>query len=133
MLVNLAISDDFSKEIALETYGEDRTAVAFEVGADPAEPQQVIDLVTALVAEQIEAGMTLGTRIALAVDADEEFGELALNLAQIGIGNKDGFVVVADLEAIALDGPDGTKEAAPTGRRRWCPPTGSRPRSTRPT
>jgi peptidylprolyl isomerase len=117
VLVNLAISDDFSKEISVETYGEDRTAVAFEVGAEPAAPQKVIDLVTALIAEQIEAGMTLGTRVALTVDAEEEFGDLSLNLAQLGIGNKDGFVVVADLDSVALDGPEGKKQAAPG----WAP------------
>ncbi len=117
VLFNLAISDDFTKEISLETYGEARTALATEVGAEPAEPQQVIDLITALVAEQIEAGMTLGTRIALTVDAEEEFDDLSLNLAQLGIGNKDGFVVVADLDSVALDGPEGAKQAAPA----WMP------------
>ncbi|PWN03912.1 hypothetical protein DJ010_07610 [Nocardioides silvaticus] len=117
VLVNLAISDDFTQEIALETYGEERTAVALTVGEEQPEPQQVIDLVTALVAEQVEAGTTLGTRIALTVDAEEEFGELALNLAQIGIGNEDGFVVVADLDSVALEGPKGARKAAPA----WAP------------
>lgn len=117
VLVNLAVSDDVSQEIALETYGEERTAVALEVGAEPAEPTQVIDLLTNLVAEQIEPGMTLGTRIGLAVDAKEEFGDLALNLASLGIGNEDGFVLVADLDSTTLDGPDGTKNASPA----WAP------------
>ncbi len=117
VLVNLAISDDFTQQISLETYGEERTAVALKVGEDQPEPQQVIDLITALVAEQVEAGMTLGTRVAMTVDAEEEFGDLALNLAQVGIGNEDGFVVVADLDSVALEGPEGTDKAAP----RWAP------------
>ena len=117
VLVNLAVSDDFTQQIAIETYGEDRTAVALEVGAEPAEPQQVIDLLTNLIAEHVEAGMTLGTRIAFVVDAEEEFGDLALNLGTLGIGNQDGFLMVADLESVALDGPEGKKKAAPA----WAP------------
>ncbi len=117
VLVNLAVSDDFSREIALETYGEDQTAATFEVGAEPAEPTQVVDLLTNLIAERVEAGMTLGTRIAFAIDAKEEFGTLALNLSSIGIGNEDGFALVADLESTALDGPEGTKKPAPA----WAP------------
>lgn len=117
VLVNLAVSDDFTQEISLDTYGKDRTAVAFEVGAEPAEPTQVIDLLTNLIAEQVEPGTTLGTRIALAVDAKEEYGDLAINLAPLGIGNEDGFVLVADLEATTLEGPEGTSKNAP----RWAP------------
>ncbi len=117
VLVNLAVSDDVSQEIAIETYGEDRTSVALEVGAEPVEPTQIIDLLTNLIAEQIEPGMTVGTRIALAVDAKEEFGDLALNLATLGIGNEDGFVLVADLEATTLEGPEGAKKQAAA----WAP------------
>ena len=117
VLVNLAVSVDFSQDIAIETYGEDRTAVALEVGAEPVEPTQIVDLLTGLIAEEVEAGMTLGTRIAFAVDAKEEFGDLALNLAGLGIGNEDGFVLVADLESTALEGPEGTKKPAPA----WAP------------
>lgn len=117
VLVNYAVSDDFSKEIALDTYGEEQTAVAFEVGAEPAEPTQVTDLLTNLIAERVEAGMTLGTRIAFAIDAEEEFGTLALNLSSLGIGNEDGMVLVADLESTTLDGPEGKRKAAPA----WAP------------
>jgi peptidylprolyl isomerase len=117
VLVNFAVSDDFSQEIAVDTYGEDFAAAALEVGADPADPTQIIDLLTGLIAGQIEPGMTLGTRIALAVDAKEEFGDVALNLSSLGIGNEDGFVLVADLESTTLDGPQGKKQAAPA----WAP------------
>ena len=115
MLVNLAISDDFTKEIALETYGEDRTA-SREVGrsgraATGHRPE------TGLVAEQIEAGMTLGTRIALAVDAEEEFGDgrqprPARHRQQ---GRRSSWS--ADLEAVAARRPGRQGEAAPA----WAP------------
>ncbi len=117
VLVNFAVSDDFSQEIAIDTFGEDYAAAAIEVGADPADPTQIIDLLTGLIAEQVESGMTLGTRIALAVDAKEEFGDVSLNLSSLGIGNEDGFVLVADLESTTLDGPQGKKQAAPA----WAP------------
>ncbi|KAA1429352.1 FKBP-type peptidyl-prolyl cis-trans isomerase [Nocardioides antri] len=116
VLANLAVSTDFDEQIALETYGEDRTAALITVGEEAA-PQAAFDLLTALVAEQVEPGMTLGTRLALTVDVKEEWGDTGLFLGELGIGNEDGIVVVADLEATTLDGPQGAKKAAPA----WAP------------
>lgn len=116
VLTNIAISDDFAQEISFDTFG-DEGALLLEVGSEK-EPTQVIDLVTNLITDEIEPGTTtVGTRIAATVDAEEEFGELALNLAQLGIGNEDGFVVVADFEALPLDGPEGKTKRAPD----WAP------------
>jgi peptidylprolyl isomerase len=116
VLTNVAISTDFSGDISYDTFGEDG-ALLLEVGTEK-EPTQVIDLMTNLISEQIEAGTTtVGTRIAAAVDAEEEFGDLSLNLSQLGIGNQDGFVVVADLEAVPLDGAEGKSSPPPS----WAP------------
>jgi peptidylprolyl isomerase len=116
VLTNLAISTDFSGDISYNTFGDD-PALLLEVGAEK-EPTQVVDLVTDLVNKQIEPGTTtVGSRIAATVDAEEEFGSLSLNLAQLGIGNEDGFVVVADLEAVPLAGPEGKANPAPG----WAP------------
>ena len=94
-----------------------RPGLLLKVGAE-AEPTQVVDLMTNLVNEEIEPGTTtVGTRIAITADAEEEFGDLALNLATLGIGNEDGFVLVADLEAVPLDGPEGKTRPAPS----WAP------------
>lgn len=115
VLTNLAISNDVGQDIAFDTYSGQGLLV--EVGTET-EPTQVVDLMTNLLKEAIEPGTTtVGTRIAIAADAREEFGDLALNLAQLGIGNEDGFVLVADLEAVPLAGPEGKTRRAPG----WAP------------
>lgn len=117
VLVNFAISDDFTEEIGFDTFGEEHSGLAVEVGAEAAQPQQALDLLTGLVREQVEAGMTLGTRIGVVLDAKEEWGDTALALAEFGIGNEDGLALVVDLESVPLDGPDGKAQAVPS----WAP------------
>ncbi len=117
VLVNFAVSDDYSKKVDLDTFGEDAAAALLEVGAEPAEPQVAIDLLTQLIAEHVEAGMTLGTRIALTVDAKKEWEDVAVFLSEFNVGNEDGLAIVADLEAVPLDGPKGKTKAAPS----WAP------------
>ena len=115
VLTNFAISNDVEQDVSFETYSD--KGLLLEVGSET-EPTQVLELMTQLITDEIEPGTTtVGTRIALAVDAEEEFGDLALNLAPLGIGNKDGFVLVADLSAVPLDGPEGKSRPAP----RWAP------------
>ncbi|WP_322936295.1 FKBP-type peptidyl-prolyl cis-trans isomerase [Nocardioides bizhenqiangii] len=115
VLTNLAISNDFGQDISFDTYSDQ--GVLLEVGSE-AEPAQVVDLMTQLVKDEIEPGTTtVGTRVAIVADAEEEFGDLALNLSSLGIGNEDGFVLVADFEAVALDGPEGKTRPAPA----WAP------------
>jgi len=115
VLTDIAVSTDVGEDISFETYSDQ--GVLLDVGSE-AEPTQVVDLLTGLVTKAIETGTTkVGSRIALTVDAKEEFGDLALNLSSLGIGNEDGFVLVADLEAVPLDGPEGKSKAAPS----WAP------------
>ena len=115
VLTDLAISNDVGQDIAYETYSGQ--ALLLKVGAE-VEPTQVVDLMTQMINEEIEPGTTtVGTRIAITADAEEEFGDLALNLATLGIGNEDGFVLVADLQAVPLDGPEGKSRPAPS----WAP------------
>lgn len=116
VLVNLAVSVDFDQEIAVETYGEDRAAALIEVGAE-VQPQTGFDLLTSLVAEEIEAGLQLGSRIAIAADVKEEWGETGLFLSELGIGNEDGVVIVADLVSVPLSAPEGASRRPPA----WAP------------
>jgi peptidylprolyl isomerase len=118
VLLNLAVSNDVAQDIGYETYGEELAAAVITVGAD-AEPTQVVDLLTQLIAEEIVPGeTTVGTRIAAVIDVAEEWEpNIGLALTPLRIGNEDGIVVVADLEATPLEGPDGVKQAAP----RWAP------------
>lgn len=106
VVVNLAVSDDFSEEVVVDTYGDEGSGAVLTVG-EKSEPQQAIDLFTQLVADQVKAGMKLGTRIALTANVEKEFGQNAFALNSINIGNEDGVAVVADLEAVPLDSPDG--------------------------
>jgi peptidylprolyl isomerase len=115
VLTNFAVSTDVGQDISYETY--DKMGVLVDVGST-AQPKQIVDLMTGLINKHIEPGTTrVGTRIAMAVNATKEFGDLALNLSSFGIGNEDGFVLVADLEAVPLDGPKGSAKAAPS----WAP------------
>lgn len=116
VLVNLAVSDDFSEKVAYDTYGADVGATSITVGKE-AEPQQAQDLITQLVAKNIDPGMKVGTRIAITADVKEEWGQTGLFLNSINIGNEDGVAIVADLAAVPLDGPQGKKQAAPA----WSP------------
>jgi peptidylprolyl isomerase len=122
VLVNYAISDEYTQSINLETYGEDQPALSVEVGAKDLPPAAPADLITDLLVEAIEPGMRTGTRIAMTVDAAKEWSDPALEpyvlqLAQVGLGNEDGFVLVADLEAVPLAGPEGKSKPAPA----WAP------------
>lgn len=117
VLVNLAVSDDFTEELSYDTFGEEEAGVQLEVGAEEKEPARALDLLTALVAPEIEPGMRLGTRIAVTVHAKEEWGQTALALSELNLGNEDGLVIVADLESTILDGPKGKAHPAPA----WAP------------
>lgn len=116
VLVNIAVSDDFSQDVVVDTFGEERSAAAITVGTD-IEPQTGFDLIAQLVEQEIEPGMKLGTRIGLTADVKEEWGDTGLFLGTLDIGNEDGIAIVADLESTPLDGPKGAKKAAP----RWAP------------
>lgn len=117
VLVNLAVSDDFTEGLSYDTFGEDQAGFQMEVGAGPPEPAQAIDLLKALIAEEVQPGVTLGTRIAVTVHTKEEWGETALALSELNIGNEDGLVLVADLESTILPAPEGDAQPAPA----WAP------------
>ncbi|KAA1415890.1 FKBP-type peptidyl-prolyl cis-trans isomerase [Nocardioides humilatus] len=116
VLVNIAVSDDFSQDVVVDSFGPDRAASIITVGEE-AEPQQAFDLITQLVGEHIDAGMTVGTRIALTADVKKEWGDTGLFLTGIDVGNEDGIAIVADLQAVPLDAPDG-KRVTPA---KWAP------------
>jgi peptidylprolyl isomerase len=117
VLVNIAVSNDVEQDISFDTYG-DEGALQLEVGAEK-EPASLLDYLTEVIGKEIEPGTTkVGTRIAAAIDPKEEWGEqVALGLSPLGVGNEDGMVLVADLEAVPLDGPEGKSKPAPG----WAP------------
>ncbi|GAA3823708.1 FKBP-type peptidyl-prolyl cis-trans isomerase [Nocardioides panacisoli] len=105
VLVNIAISNDYTQNVNYDTFGADEAGVEITVGQS-AQPQKAIDLVAQLVADQIEAGKTkIGTRIEGVASVDQEWPDYATNLVDIGVGNKDGIAFVADLESTVRSGP----------------------------
>ena len=66
----------------------------------------------AAVADSLE-GVKAGSRVLIVSDYENAFG--GDGQANIGIGNRDPVVYVIDVLAVALDGPEGTEEAAPEG------------------
>lgn len=105
VLVNLAISNDGTKTVNFDTYGADASGVEITVGKD-AQPQKAIDLVSQLIADEIEPGKTtLGTRIEGVASVDKEWPDYATSLTDLGIGNQDGIAFVADLESTPRSGP----------------------------
>jgi peptidylprolyl isomerase len=110
VLVNFAVSDDFTRGVSFDTFGEEVAASQLEVGSD-AEPVQASDLLLGLVSEEIVPGeTTVGTRIAAVVDVQEEWKDYASALVEFGIGNEDGVAIVAEVSSTVLPGPEGTAQ-----------------------
>ncbi len=107
VLVNLYIGNGYTHETNIDTFGTEEAGFVLKVGGEPAQPATAGDLLTALVAEQVEPGMTLGTRIAMTFGVEDQFPEYATALAELGIGNQDGLLLVADLIAVPGKAPDG--------------------------
>ena len=123
--IDYTLANGFTQEVSYSTYpeaeGKDyNVGTLVKVGAD-AEPQSIADLLTKAVRDEIEAGQTIGSRIAVTVGSDKLLGDYIGNqqvsqfMVDNNIGNEDGLLFVADITALA--GPDGTEAAAPA----WAP------------
>lgn len=122
VLVNYLVGNGWTHEIPIDTFGDKSGGMLATVGT-PAEPQQPIDLLTAEVAEEIKPGMTIGSRIVLTINSEDIIGKylgepsVSSIFAGMDIGNQDGLVIVADLAAKPIAGPDGTAAPSPA----WAP------------
>ncbi|HWJ66786.1 MAG TPA: FKBP-type peptidyl-prolyl cis-trans isomerase [Nocardioides sp.] len=127
VLMNFTMANGYTHEVTYDTYEDPETEGAdYNVGqlvtvGSEKEPESVADLLTQAVVDEIEAGQTIGTRIAVTIGSDQLLGDYLGN-AQVSqfavtmdIGNEDGLLFVADLTALA--GPSGTEQAAPP----WAP------------
>ncbi|TYL55953.1 FKBP-type peptidyl-prolyl cis-trans isomerase [Nocardioides sp. BGMRC 2183] len=116
-LVNLTVADGFSEEVVIDTYSDTMPGFPLEIGGEGTEPQAAGDLFADYVSGLIEEGTTVGTRVAVTVGVDEAFPDYATAFTDYAIGNQDGLVIVADVNGIVADGPDGKKQQAPA----WAP------------
>lgn len=118
--VDFTLANGFTHKITYDTYDEYTLSSLIKVGADK-EPASIADILTAGLAEEIKAGQTIGSRIAITVNSEDLIGgylgnaQAAQVFASLDIGNEDGLLFVADLTALA--GPTGTEEKAPA----WAP------------
>ncbi len=121
VFVNFVLGDGFTRDQPIDTFGADSAGIRLTVGAEPAQPASLNDLVATFLTKQIKAGVTRGTRIAITGDTEAVFGEgfvASPVLAESNIGNQDGLLVVADvLDVEQLDKPNGTQQELPA----WAP------------
>ncbi len=103
VLTHLWIGNGFSQEETYTTYGEG----AQQISVDTEQLSPVF--VAAL------EGQKKGSRVAVVGSAEEAFGESGN--PNLGIGNKDTVLLIADLAGDPLAGPEGKEEAAPG----WAP------------
>lgn len=104
VLAHLWVGNGFSKEQTYSTW-EDGGAQQVTVDDEQLSP---------IFLEALE-GQRRGSRVAVAASAEEAFGEAGN--PGLGIGNKDTVLLIADIAAGALEGPQGTSKPAPS----WVP------------
>jgi peptidylprolyl isomerase len=120
VFVNFWVGNGYTQKTAFNTFGPKTAASVLTVGAAPAQPQVVEDLITAFLGTEIKPGLTRGTRLAITVGASELFGQnvAAEPVAKADIGKDDSLLVIADvLDTEILTKPDGTTQPAPG----WAP------------
>lgn len=104
VLTHLWVGNGYSREQTYSTWDE---GGAQQVTVDE-------EQLSPIFLEAIE-GQKRGSRVAVAASAEEAFGEGGN--PGLGIGNKDTVLLIADLAADALTGPEGARRPAP----RWVP------------
>lgn len=117
VVVNYWLGNGYTQDVSLDTFGTDDAGTVVTVGEEPTPPQQAADVVNTLVAGEIEAGMTVGTRIAVTVGSAEAFGDSLPAMAEFDVGNEDALLLVIDLVDQPLEAPDG--KAGP--EKVWAP------------
>lgn len=100
-LAQIWIGNGFTEDVAYSSY-------------EAKAPQLLVGDLSAPFQEALK-GQKVGTRVAVATNAEEAFGETGN--PQLNIGNKDGVVFVVDLISRVGDGPSGEEREA----AKWAP------------
>lgn len=121
VLVNFVLANGYTQETNLNTFGKQEAGVWLTVGGgEEAQPRSVGDLVASFLTDQVEAGATRGSRLAITADAEQIFGQsvFAEPVGSLGIGNLDPMLLVVDLlDVQVLEGPQGDEQRPPA----WAP------------
>lgn len=117
--VEFTVANGWTHKIAFDSYDATSLSTLVPVGTEK-EPNTITDLLATGFADQIKAGSTVGSRIAVTVDSEEVFGDYfgtqaAVLLANMDIGNEDGLLFIADIAGLAA--PEGAAQDAPA----WAP------------
>jgi len=123
VLVNYYVGNGFTQRPAFDTYADAQVPALFPVGGEVPQPASANPdaeavaryLLDVFVAEQVEAGDTVGTRKVATVGSADIVGAAGTAL---DIGNEDALVVVIDIADTIKDGPDGEPSTARPG---WVP------------
>lgn len=103
VIANFWIGDGYTQKKAFSTY-------------DSGSPQviPISDSTNPVFADALE-GQTVGSRVAVTAQGDDLFGDTGN--PDLGIGNKDGVLLLLDVVGTILDAPEGTEQKAPA----WAP------------
>ena len=118
--VNFWVGNGYTQEATFDTFGPESPASVITIGAPPAQPQTVEDVIGQFLTTEVKAGVTRGTRLAVTVGASDLFGQNvgAEPVAQADIGQDDSLLVIADvLDVEPLDKVEGKSTPAPA----WAP------------
>ena len=97
-LVDYYVGNGTTQTAIVNTYGgKDAADPLYTTIGTPSQPQAAADLLPAYVESKLEKGVTAGTRIAIAVSVAKAFPGLESAVAELGLGNEDAMIVVADV------------------------------------
>lgn len=123
VVVDYYVGNGFTQQTTIDTYTDELSPSVFPVGGEVPQPQSAQPsneaiaryLLDVFVAEQVEAGDTLGTRKVATVSSEDIIGVAG---SALDIGNADALLLVIDINSIVKDGPDGDPVQ---GRPAWVP------------
>ncbi len=106
VIVNYWIGNGFTGEPVEDSYDARTTGALVTLGGEPQQPQTVDQVASAAATRLVEAGATVGSRIATVGTAPDVLG--LPGVPELGIGNLDPVVLVVDLVEQPLEAPEGT-------------------------
>lgn len=105
VVVNYWIGNGFTGEPVDDSFDDKTPGALVTLGAEPQQPQTIDQVASAAASRLVEAGATVGSRIATVGTAPEVLG--LPGVPELGIGNLDPVVLVVDLVEQPLEGPEG--------------------------
>lgn len=124
-IVNIAVGDGYTEQTPISTFTSQYGGLVVPVSSATIQPQAMGDLFVSFLQSYVKAGVTVGTRIAIAVGATQAFPQYvtALPSGHFDIGNQDGLVIVADVVGVQTAAQ--LTQKAPTGTAatpaKWAP------------